>query len=68
MSLEGEILSIVGEKWKNLPLLGRTREWYRYQKLVVPVPVHNEGLVPVLIKVVPVPKLPTTLFLYPLHC
>ena len=32
-------LSFIGEKWKNLPLLGRTREWYRYQKLDVPVPM-----------------------------
>ena len=39
MSLEGEILSFVGEKWQNLLLLGRTREWYQYQKLVVPVPI-----------------------------
>ena len=42
--------------------------WYQYQKLWVSVPTHSEGLVPVPIKVVPVPMLPTTLFLYPLHC
>ena len=56
MSLEGEILSFMGEK--NLPLLGKTREWYRYQKLVVPVPIgqrQSEGLVSISIKVVPVP-------------
>ena len=41
MSLEGEILSFVGEKWQNLPLLGRTREWYGYQKLVVLVPIRQ---------------------------
>ena len=39
MSLEGEILSFVGEKWKNLQLLGRTHEWYRYQKLMVSIPI-----------------------------
>ena len=78
MSLEGVILSFVGEKWKNLPFLGRTAiqyqywyqkrgywypldrgkvvpvpkfggtgthwseaKWYRYQKLTVPVPIHQ---------------------------
>ena len=47
-------------------------KWYRYQKLMVPIPIHRKGLVPVPIKVVsvpikvvPVPELPTTLFLYP---
>ena len=43
MSLEEEILSFVDEKWQNLPLLGKTREWYRYQKLVVPVPIVQRG-------------------------
>ena len=58
----------MGEKWKNLPFLGKTcvlvsvtmdrDKWYRYQKLVVPEPIHRTGLVPVLIKVVTVPMLP----------
>ena len=43
MSLEEEILSFVGEKWQNLPLLGKTRGWYRYQNLVVPVPIVQRG-------------------------
>ena len=43
-------------------------KWYRYQKLVVPVPIDSDGLVPVPIKVVSVSMLPVTLFLYPLHC
>ena len=37
-------------------------------KVGVPVPIHSEGMVPVPIKVVLVSILPTTLFLYPLHC
>ena len=31
-------------------------------KIWIPVPIHSERLVPVLIKVIPVPMLPTTLF------
>ena len=42
-------------------------KWYRYQKLVVPVPIHRKGLVPVLIKVVPVLMLPIALIFVPLH-
>ena len=86
MSLEGVILSFVGEKWQNMPFLGRTRNsvsilkrgvsvpigqrqsgtgtkswWYRY-------PFTREGLVLVPNQGVPVPELPITLFLYPLHC
>ena len=43
-------------------------KWYRYQKLVVPVPNHGKGLVPAPIKVVPVPMLPEALIFVPLHC
>ena len=53
---------------------------YRYQKGVVPVPIrqrqsgtgttpfNRKGLVPVPIKVVSVPMLPTALIFIPLHC
>ena len=44
-----------------------TKEWYQYPLCrgeVVPVPIGSVGLVPVLVKVVPVPLLPTTLFLH----
>ena len=51
----------MGENGKICHFLGRTREWYRYQR-VVPVPIDSEGLVPVPVKVVPVPLLPATLF------
>ena len=53
--------------------LGRTREWYQYQKLVqVPIVQKPSGtsthlqnrVVPVPIKVVPVPMVPATLFLH----
>ena len=43
---------------------------YRYpldRGKVVSVPIHSEGLVPVLIKMVQVPMLSTTLFLHTLH-
>ena len=43
-------------------------KWYRYQKLVVSVPIHSEGLVSVSIKVVPVPMNPTTLFFFCIPC
>ena len=43
-------------------------KWYWYQKLVVPVPIHRKGLVPVLIKVVLVPMLPVALIFVSLHC
>ena len=60
----------IEEKWvKNDEIcrfLGRTREWYQYQKLV-PVPIDRRGLVLVPVQVVPIPMLPATLFLYPLH-
>ena len=39
--------------------------WYRYQKLVVPVPIHQKRLVSVPIKVVLVPMLPVTLIFIP---
>ena len=42
-------------------------KWYRYQKLVVRVPIHRKGLVPVLIKAVPVPMLPVTLIFVFVH-
>ena len=51
------------------------QSWYRYPlnrgdlvpvpKVGVPVPIHSEGLVPVSIKVVPVPMLPTPYFYTP---
>ena len=86
MSLEGVILSFVGEKGQNLPFLSRTRNSVPVPKRGVPVPIGqrqsgtgtkswwyrypftSKGLVPVPIKVVPVPMLPVALFLYPLHC
>ena len=46
--------------------LGKTRKWYRYQR-VVPVPIGSEGLVSVLVKVVPVPLLSATIFLHAMH-
>ena len=86
MSLEGVIWSFEGEKWQNIPFLGRTRNsvlvpkrgisvpigqrqsgtgtkswWYRY-------PFTSKGLVPVPIKVEPVPMLPAALIFVPLHC
>ena len=42
--------------------------WYRYQKLRYRYSFTSKGLISVPIKVVLVPELPTTLFLYPLHC
>ena len=42
-------------------------KWYRYQKLVVPIPIHRKGLVSVLIKVVPIPMLLVALIFVPLH-
>ena len=70
----------MGEKWQNLPFLGRTHTlvpipkvgtsthcvegiWYRYEKFGHQYPFTSKGLVPV-----PVPELPTTLFLHTLHC
>ena len=46
------------------------KEWYRYplcKRQVVPVPIDSKGLVPVQVKVVPVPLLPATLFLHVIH-
>ena len=54
------------ENGETYHFLGRTRKWYRYQKLV-PVPIDRRALVPVPVQVVPIPMLPTTLFSYPLH-
>ena len=42
--------------------------WYHHQKLGYQYPFTSKGLVPVLNKGVPIPELPVTLFLYPLHC
>ena len=57
----------IEEKWvrnaKIRHFLGKTHEWYRYQK-VVPVPIGSKGLVPVPVKVVPIPLLPATIFLH----
>ena len=39
MSLEGVILSFVGEKWQNLPFLGRTRNSVLVPKKGVLVPI-----------------------------
>ena len=54
-----------------------TQSWYRYSlcigdlvpipKILVLVPIHSKGLVPVSIKVVPVPMLIATLFLHAFH-
>ena len=44
------------------------RKWYQYQKKGYQYPFTSRGLIPVPIKVVPVPMLPTTLFVYPLYC
>ena len=65
------------ERWKNLPFKGKTRALVPVPKVgtsthgqrqsgtgtikVVPVPNHKNGLVPVPIKVVPVPILPANL-------
>ena len=62
------------EKWMKMqksnvsrqkPVSGTgTKEWYRYplcRGQVVPIPTGSEGLVPVSVKVVPVPLLPTAL-------
>ena len=52
------------------PHIGGTESGYRYpldRGKVVPVPIHSEGVVRVLIKVVQVPMLPATLFLHTLH-
>ena len=53
----------MGENGEICHFLGRTRESYRYQR-VVPVPIVSEGLVPVPVKVVPGPLLPATLFFH----
>ena len=45
----------MSERGQNLPFLGRTRKWYRYQKRVVLVPIGKGKVVPVPIKVVSVP-------------
>ena len=42
--------------------------WYWYKKLGYRYPFTREGLVTVPNKGVSIPELPTTLFLYPLHC
>ena len=42
--------------------------WYLYHLLGYRYPFTREGLVLVPNKGVPVPELPATLFLYPLHC
>ena len=86
MSLEGEILSFVGEKWQNLSFLGRTRSSVMVPKrgVLIPIgqrqsgagtkswwyrhPFTSKGLIPVPIKVVLVPMLPTALIFIPLHC
>ena len=62
------------EKWVKMPktrhFIGKNcvlAYWYRYPLCsgqVVPVPIGSEGLVPVPVKVVPVPLLPATLFLH----
>ena len=68
----------MGEKWQNLPFLGRTcKSWHRYPlcrgdvvpvpKIWVSVPIDSKGLVPISVKVVPVSMLPATLFLHTLH-
>ena len=47
-----------------------TKEWYRYPLCrgeVVPVPIGIVGLVPIAVKVVPVPLLLVTLFLHAMH-
>ena len=70
----GSYLSFVGGKKAKSAITGQTprigtgtRSWYRYpwcRGKVVPVPIDSEGLVPVQVKVVPVPLLPATLFLH----
>ena len=65
----------MGENGEIFHFLGKTRKWYRYQRVVtvplcrggvvpVPVPIDNKGLVPVTVKVIPVPLLLATLFLH----
>ena len=76
----GSYFSFEGEKCQNMPFLGKKPrigkyrypwteiKWYRYQKLVVPIPTYRKGLVPVLVKVVLVPMLLATLIVVLLHC
>ena len=33
----------MGEKWKNLPFLGRTAHWYWYRKWLL-IPIHQRGI------------------------
>ena len=52
------------EKWVKMPKSSifwtKTCKWYQYQR-VVQIPTGSEELVPVPVKVVPVPLLPATL-------
>ena len=41
MSLEGVIMNFLGEKWQNLPFLGRTRNSVSVPKKGVPVPIRQ---------------------------
>ena len=57
----------MGEKWQNMPLQGKTREWYRCQKLVLPVPICRGKIVLIQIKVVSVPLTKTGLVPVPIQ-
>ena len=68
-------LSFLGRTHKRVPIpkVGTGTHcvggiWYRYQKFGYRYPFTSKGLVPVPIKVVPIPMLPTTLIFVPLHC
>ena len=64
----------VEEKWmkmlKSNVFWAKTRKWYRYQRVVlvplklVLVPTGSERLVPLPVKVVPIPLLPVALFVH----
>ena len=73
-AFRGSYLSFMGGKMSKSTITGQTprigtgtRSWYWYpwcRGEVVLVPIDSEGLVPVPVKAVPVPLLPTTLFLH----
>ena len=63
----------MGEKWQNLPFLGRTRTLVQVPKVGMGTesgyryPLDRGKVVPIPIKVVPVSMLPAALIFVPLH-
>ena len=45
MSLEGVILSFVGEKWQNMSFIGKTRNSVPVSIKVVPIPMLPVALI-----------------------